>query len=85
MKKAIQGGYHVRPPLGNRINDKGKPPVIVQEETEIERLIFIKYVNEGMSLFRIATYLNYISLKSGHGKAFEKCSLENILQYPTYI
>lgn len=84
-EKAIQGGYQARPPLGYKIIEKGKPPVIVPEEAEIIRLIFNKYVNEGMSIFQITKFLNSIGLKTSHGKAFEKRSLEYILQNPTYI
>ena len=32
MEKARRGGYQARPPLGYRIIDRGKPPVIVPED-----------------------------------------------------
>ena len=39
-EKALRGGYQARPPLGYRIAERGKPPVIVPEEAKIVRLIF---------------------------------------------
>ena len=53
-EKASRGGYQARPPLGYKIEVKGEPPVIVEEEAKIVRIIFDKYVNEhmGFLLFR---------------------------------
>ena len=83
-EKAQRGGYLARPPLGYRIDQPKQPPVIVDEEARIIRLIFDKYVNEGMSLFQLARYLNDRGLKTSHGKSFERRSLEYILQNPVY-
>lgn len=83
-EKALRGGYQARPPLGYKIVERGKPPVIVPEEAEIVRLIFDKYVNEKMNFFDIARYLNSIGLKTSHNKEFECRSIEYIVQNPTY-
>lgn len=83
-EKALKGGYQAKPPLGYRIERKGEPPVIVPEEANIVRIIFNKYVQERMSFFDIARYLNSIGAKTSHRKAFECRSVEYIIQNPTY-
>lgn len=83
-EKAKRGGYQARPPLGYRIAERGKPPVIVEEEAEIIRIIFQKYALEGMGMFDIARYLNLCGFKTFHGKEFERRSVEYILENPTY-
>lgn len=83
-EKAKRGGYQARPPLGYRIAERGKPPVIVEEEAELIRIIFQKYALEGMGMFDIARYLNLYGFKTSHGKEFERRSVEYILENPTY-
>lgn len=83
-EKALRGGYQARPPLGYRIDRNGKPPVIVPEEAKIIQLIFDKYVNHKMGIFEIARYLNTLGYKTSHNKAFERRSIEYIIQNPTY-
>ena len=83
-EKALKGGYQARPPLGYAIVKKGEPPVIIPEEAEIVKYIFDKYVNAHMGLFEIARSLNALGAKTSHGKAFERRSIEYILQNPTY-
>ncbi len=83
-EKAKRGGYQARPPLGYRIAERGKPPVVVEEEAEIIRIIFQKYALEGMGMFDIARYLNLCGFKTSHGKEFERRSVEYILENPTY-
>lgn len=83
-ENAARGAYQARPPLGYKVVEHGKPPVVVPEEAKIVRMIFQKYVNEGMGLFDIARYLNNLGLKTSHGKSFERRSIEYIIQNPSY-
>lgn len=83
-EKAMRGGYQARPPLGYKIVERGKPPVIVPEEAEIVRMIFDWFVNQKKSYFEIAQNLNRLGLKTSHNKAFERRSIEYILQNPSY-
>lgn len=83
-EKALRGGYQARPPLGYQVIERGKPPVIVPEEAAIVRLIFRKYVDEHLSFFEIAKYLNQRGYKTSHGKAFEVRSIDYIIKNPTY-
>ena len=83
-EKAMRGGYQARPPLGYKIVERGKPPVIVPEEAQIVRIIFDKYVNEKMGFFDIARYLNALGYKTSHGKPFEARSIDYIIKNPTY-
>lgn len=83
-ENATRGAYQARPPLGYRIKERDKPPVIVPEEAKIVKMIFEKYVNEHMGLFDIARHLNGLGLRTSHGKPFERRSVEYILQNPSY-
>lgn len=83
-EKALRGGYQARPPLGYKIIERGKPPVVVPEEAEIVRLIFRLYVDEHRSFFDIARYLNQLGYKTSHGKSFEVRSIDYIIKNPTY-
>ncbi len=83
-EKALRGGYQARPPLGYKVIERGKPPVIVPEEAEIVKLIFHKYVNERCSFFDIARFLNQCGYKTSHGKNFEVRSIDYIIKNPTY-
>lgn len=83
-EKALRGGYQARPPLGYKIIERGKPPVIVPEEAEIVRLIFHLYVDEHRSLFDIAKYLNQSGFKTSRNKNFEVRSVDYIIKNPTY-
>lgn len=84
-EKALRGGYQSRPPLGYRIERNGEPPVIVEEDAKIIRIIFHKFIHESASYYTIARYLNSLGYKTSHGKDFERRSIEYILQNPTYI
>lgn len=83
-EKALRGGYQARPPLGYRITERGKPPVVVPEEAKLVRIIFDKYVNEKMSFFDIARYLNTLGYKTSRNKPFEARSIDYIIKNPTY-
>lgn len=83
-EKAMRGGYQARPPLGYKIMERGKPPVVVPEEAKLVRIIFDKYVNEKMSFFDIARYLNTLGYKTSHNKPFEARSIDYIIKNPTY-
>ena len=83
-ENATRGGFQARPPLGYKIAERGKPPVIVPEEADVVRMIFDKYVNAGMSFFDISRHLNSLGLKTSHGKPFERRSIEYIIQNPSY-
>lgn len=83
-ENALRGAYQARPPLGYKVVEHGKPPVIVPEEAKIIQIIFEKYVYEGMGFFDLARYLNSLGFKTSHGKAFERRSIEYIIQNPSY-
>lgn len=83
-EKALRGGFQARPPLGYKIAERGKPPVIVPEEAKIIRLIFQKYVEEQCGFFDIARFLNRLGYKTSRNEPFERRSIEYIIQNPTY-
>lgn len=83
-ENATRGAFQARPPLGYKIAERGKTPVIIPEEAEIVRMIFDKYVNESWGFFEIAKHLNQLGYKTSHGKKFERRSIEYIIQNPMY-
>lgn len=83
-EKAMRGGYQSRPPLGYMVPYHNATPVIVPEEAEIVRKIFDYYINHNLSTYQIAKNLNALGLKTSHNKAFEKRSIEYILDNPCY-
>ena len=83
-EKALRGGYQARPPLGYKIIERGKPPVVVPEEAAIVKLIFHMYVDERKSFFDIARYLNQCGYKTSHNRNFEVRSIDYIIKNPTY-
>lgn len=83
-ENALRGSFQARPPLGYKIVKHGEPPVIVPEEAKVVKIIFEKYVNENMSFFDIARYLNSLGFKTSRNKNFECRSIEYIIQNPIY-
>lgn len=83
-EKALRGGYQARPPLGYRIVERGKPPVVVPEEAPVVKAIFDMYVNQKKGFFDIARELNRLGYQTSHHKPFERRSIEYIVQNPTY-
>ena len=74
-EKALRGGYQARPPLGYKITERGKPPVIVPEEAAIIRIIFQKYVEGCCGCFEIARFLNQLGYRTSRKEPFERMRL----------
>lgn len=83
-KKAELGGYQASPPLGYKIIAKGQPPVIDESAAKIVRSIFDMYVQDNLSIYAIAVSLNEMGAKTKSGSAFQKRSVEYILNNITY-
>ena len=56
-ERASRGGYNAAPPLGYKMQDG--IPVIVPEQAEIVKKIFIWYVDDKMSFFDICRQIKY--------------------------
>ena len=84
-ENAMRGKYQSRPPFGYVINQPKTPPVIIPEEAKIVQMIFDKYVNQGLSLFSIANWVNDLGIKTIRGNSFEVRGIKYILSNPTYI
>lgn len=83
-ENAMRGRYQAKPPLGYEVKHPKEPPVIIPDQAVIVRAIFHKYVNDGLSLFQIAKYLNSKGYFTERGKSFERRGIEYIIQNPTY-
>jgi DNA invertase Pin-like site-specific DNA recombinase len=83
-EKAKRGGFQGSPPYGYKVELKGKVPTIVENEAEVIRIIYDKFVNESMSYRQIATYLNDLSYRTKKGHLFESRAIKYILRNPFY-
>ena len=80
-------------PYGYRAVDKGRlnkksrtvlDLEIEEDEAEIVRLIFHKYVDEGLGSMRISRFLHDSGIKSRDGKGFPNTSLNRIIKNVAY-
>ncbi|WP_060668633.1 MULTISPECIES: recombinase family protein [Bacillaceae] len=81
-QRAREGKWNGGQLLG--YNTVNKELVINQEETEIVKLIFDKYVNEGWGTKKISNYLNEIGKRTKKRKTFSIVSVSTILDNPAY-
>ncbi len=79
-ENAMRGNFQAKPPYGYTVPYAKATPVIVEEQAKVVRLIFYKYVEEGMSIANIAQFLNSLGVQTAKGKQFEKRSVDYILQ-----
>lgn len=83
-ENALRGNFQASPALGYKVEQKGKPPVIVPDQAEIVKLIFDKYTGSTMGFYEIARYLNTLGLKTRTGGEFEARGVRYIIQNPIY-
>ena len=79
-ENAMRGNFQAKPPFGYRIPYPKAVPVVVEEQAAVVRLIFYKYVEEGMSIANLTQFLNQLGLRTGSGRLFEKRTVDYILQ-----
>lgn len=86
MQKLKKGGWLGGPvPYGYRTVDKEL--VVVPEEAEIIKLIYDKYLNDGMTLYSLVNYMNekgYTKNVKGVDKPFTEHMVKAILDNPIY-
>lgn len=76
------GGY---PPYGYDYNKLTKLLEINPEESEIVKLIFDMYVNQGMGDMKIASYMREHNIRTKLDKVWDKTTVRKIIQNPIYI
>jgi DNA invertase Pin-like site-specific DNA recombinase len=81
-EKASRGGVQSRPPFGYDIKDNKL--VINQEEANIVKIIFDKFINKEFTYLHIANYLNEMGIKTKNGMQFQSKTIKYILTNPTY-
>jgi len=81
-EKASRGGVQSRPPLGYDIIDNKL--VINQEEANIIRIIFDKFIRKELTYLYVANYLNEMGIRSKNGNLFQSKTIKYILSNPTY-
>lgn len=82
-EKATRGQYQSSPPFGYKMEDKKLS--IVEDEANIVKVIFEKYVSNEMNLLQLAKYVNNLGYKTHRGNKFENRTIEYILTNPVYI
>lgn len=83
-EKAIRGGYQAAPPLGYEIRYAREIPKIKEDEAQIVRLIFDRFINFHQSPYEIAKELNRKGFLTKRSNPFEKRTIEYILKNPFY-
>ena len=82
-KRAILGKGLGKPPFGYR-NSEGGTLEVIEEEAETVKLIYDKYINEGLGLRLIAQHLNEQNIKTRRGGRWNMVTIRDILRNPTY-
>lgn len=83
-EKAIRGGYQAAPPLGYEIKYAREIPKIKEDEAQIVRSIFDRFINFHQSPYEIAKELNRKGFLTKRSNPFEKRTIEYILKNPFY-
>lgn len=81
-EKASRGGVQSRPPLGYNI-EKNKL-IVNNYEAQVIKLIYKKFVNDGLMYIDIARELNDLGIRSKNGNLFQSKAIRYILTNPTY-
>ncbi len=82
-EKARRGELQTPAPFGYRMINGVLTPE--EDEAEIVRQIFDKYVTEGLNLRSIAKYVNSLGYRTKKGNVFDTRLIEYIIYNPTYI
>lgn len=83
-EKARRGGFQASRMLGYNVKGLNGNLEIVEDEANIVRIIFDKFVNEGMSYHEINQYVNKSGYTTQNGNKFERRSIKYILENPIY-
>lgn len=82
-EKAERGQFQSSPPFGYKM-ENGQLE-IVEEEANIVKLIFEKFVSKEMNVLQIVKYVNSLGAKTHRGNTFENRTVDYILTNPVYI
>ena len=84
---ANEGKYQSVAPFGYKwVGDKNtRELVIVEEEAQIVKMIFDKFIKDEMTMMELARYINSLGFKTKRGGMFENRTINYILLNPVYI
>ena len=82
-RRAMLGKGLGKPPFGYRNSSDGTLEV-VEEEASTVKLIYRKYIEEGLGLRLIAQHLNEQDIKTRRGGRWNMVTIRDILRNPTY-
>lgn len=81
-EKATRGQYQASPPFGYKIEDGVLK--IIEDEANIVKVIFDKFISKELNILQITKYLNNLSYRTHRGNKFENRTVEYILTNPVY-
>ena len=82
-RRAMLGKGLGKPPFGYRNSSDGTLEIVDHEASTV-RLIYDKYIKEGLGLRLIAQYLNERDIKTRRGGRWNMVTIRDILRNPTY-
>lgn len=83
-EKARRGGFQASRMLGYNAKGLGGKLEIIEDEANIIRIIFNKFVKEEMTYHAINDYINKSGYRTQNGNKFERRSIRYILENPIY-
>lgn len=83
-EKAKRGGFQASRMLGYNVKGLNGNLEIVEDEANIVRVIFDKFVNEGLTYHEINRYVNKSGYRTQNGNKFERRNIKYILENPIY-
>lgn len=82
-EKAERGQFQSSPPFGYTIKDGVLE--IIEDEANIVKVMFEKFVSNELNILQIAKYVNSLGYKTHRGNPFEHRTIEYILRNPVYV
>ncbi|MCL1873046.1 MAG: recombinase family protein [Clostridiales bacterium] len=83
-EKAMRGGYQCSPPYGYKIPGYKQPPIIVEDEAKVVRIIFDMYLNGQTSLWNLGKSITEMGYRTRRGNPWQRRAIEYIITNPAY-
>lgn len=81
-ENALKGKYQATAPFGYKWDNKQL--IVVEEEANIIKFIYSKFINNQMNMIELARYINELGFRTKRGGLFENRTISYILLNPVY-